>query len=425
VKIFVTADLHLGKRTCGIGAFGDECATKQTWKRMVDYVIQNAIDVVVLPGDVIDQDNRYYEASGALQEGFARLKDQGIPVIAVSGNHDYDVLPQVLRNHPFDNVHLLGEHGRWDTFRFEKNMEAIQFVGWSFPARYVTFNPLRELSLLRTDPNILSIGVLHADVDNLASSYGPVPLIDLQNAAVDLWMLGHVHKPIKFIGNKIIRYPGSPQALSAKEDGAHGGLVLEVNGREVRVDEIVFSNCRFELLVVEVSGVCNSEELRGLAENELTKAANRLLRELEGVRHLVYDLHLTGSSRRGQEIIGWAQPMTSGFERDLATGTKVNVRTVSGVIRPAVEDLEALARELTPAGLLAQSILALRNGDSTPFLDDMEGQWNMEFTNFNNSATYQPLQEQWLRSANNRSARGFIEAECNRLLGELLAANIA
>jgi DNA repair protein SbcD/Mre11 len=425
MKIFVAADIHLGKRTCGIGVFGDDCATKQTWKRMTDYVIQNAIDVVVLPGDVIDQDNRYYEASGALQEGFTRLKDQGIAIMLVSGNHDYDVLPQVLRNHPFENVHQLGENGRWDCYRFEKNEEVIQFVGWSFPSRYVSFNPLRDLSHLSTDPNFLRFGVLHADVDNLTSSYAPVPLIDLQNAPVDLWMLGHIHKPVIFGGDKIIRYPGSPQALSAKEAGPHGGLIMEVNGREIRVEEIAFSNCRFESLVIDVLGSNTAEEIRGLAENELTGAANSLLRELDGVRHLVYDLYLTGSSRRGREIIGWTKPLTSWFERDLATGTKVHVRTVSGVIRPIVEDLEILARELTPAGLLAQSILALRNGDSTPFLDDLEGQWNREFRNFNSSATYQPLQEQWLRSGNNRSARTFIEAECNRLLGQLLAANNA
>jgi exonuclease SbcD len=387
---------------------------------MVDYATRNSVDVILLAGDVIDRNNRYYEASGALQEGFARLKDAGIEVFLVSGNHDFDVLPQVVRNHPFDNVHLLGANGHWEVSRFERGGEVIQFIGWSFPQQYVSTNPILQLATLQTDPNFLRLGVLHADVDNLESRYGPVPLLDLQNANIDVWILGHIHKPSNYVGAKIIRYPGSPQSLSAKEPGPHGALLLTIDRSRVEVEEISLSNCRFEWLNIDISAVDSQEALRLLAENELSLAANSKLAELGETNFLVYNLHLSGQSSRGREIKAWVEPLKNDYDMLLATGTRVQVREVSANIRPVIDDLEALAAETSPAGLLAQTILALRGRPSTPFLDGLIRDWEAEFRTVTNNTTYQPLQEQWQREGNPRDAKTLIEQECNRLLSELL-----
>jgi DNA repair exonuclease SbcCD nuclease subunit len=387
---------------------------------MLDYACRNSVDVVLLAGDVIDRNNRYYEASIALQEGFARLKDAGIEVFLVSGNHDFDVLPQVIRNHSFDNVHLLGANGHWEISRFERSGEVIQFIGWSFPKQYVTTNPVLQLGALQTDSNFLRLGVLHTDVDKVESRYGPVPLLDLQNADIDIWMLGHIHKPSNFAGEKIIRYPGSPQSLSAKESGRHGALLLTVDQSRVEVEEISFSNCRFEWLNIDVSAVDSQETLRLLVENDLSLAANLKLTELGETVFLVYDLHLNGQNRRCREIKAWAEPLKNDYDMPLATGTRVLVREVSANIRPVIEDHEVLASETSPAGLLAQTILALRNGNSTPFLEELIRDWERNFRTITNSTTYQPLQEQWQREGNPRIAKVLIEQECNRLLNELL-----
>ena len=388
---------------------------------MVDYAVAGAVDLVLLSGDVIDRDNRYYEASGALQEGFARLRDNGIKVFMVSGNHDFDVLPQVLRNHPFDNVHLLGAGGRWEAKRYERPGEAIQLVGWSYPEQYVLVNPLPQLALLPLDPNLKRIGLVHADVDNLESRYGPVPLADLQTADVDAWMLGHIHKPLTFGGSKIIRYPGSPQSLSAKEPGAHGALLLTVNGSQaIEATAVDFSNCRFERLQVDITTVDSKESLRGLIETELSVNANDRLAELGGVAYLVYDLYLMGQHSKAREIREWADPILNSNDLTLATGTRLYVRGITTAIRPTVENLDLLANENSPAGLLAQTILAIRYGNTTPFLEGLVREWERQFRGITNSPVYQPLQDGWQRNGNPRKAKDFIAAECNRLLAELL-----
>lgn len=388
---------------------------------MIDLAIAQAVDVIIMSGDVVDRDNRYYEASGALQAGFKRLETAGIDVFIVTGNHDFDVLPQVLRNHPFPRVKLLGAEGRWEVARYERGGEILQWVGWSFPRQWVMSNPLINFPAGMLDPNYLSIGLLHADVDKLDSSYAPVPLLDLQRSAVNVWMLGHIHKPSVYSGDKIIRYPGSPQALSAKESGSHGALLLTVEGgRVARIEEVGFSNCRFEHLAIDVSTVDAEDRFRGLVENGLSEDANGRLTELGGVAYLVYDLTFLGRNNRGRQIEGWAVPLSSDYELTLSTGTGVYVRDISLAIGPVVDHLATLANERSPAGVLAEAILALRNGSSTPFLDRIAAQWEEQFLTITNSAAFQPLRLEFQRHGNPRTFRTYIEEECNRLLTELL-----
>jgi hypothetical protein len=171
---------------------------------------------------------------------------------------------------------------------------------------------------------------------------------------------------------------------------------------------------------VDISSVDSQETLRGLIETELSTQANAKLEELEGTSYMIYDLHLTGQNSKGSEIESWAGPIKEDYELALATGTRLFVRDISASIRPAVDNLEVLAAETSPAGILAQTILALRNGTSTSFLNGLIGEWESQFKGLTSCSTYQPLQEEWQRNGNPRTASGFIERECNRLLGELL-----
>ncbi len=423
IKILASADLHLGKRTSGSERFGEETATKRTWERIVDFAVDNGVEAVLLAGDVIDRDNRYYEASRSLQDGFEELADAEIEIFAVAGNHDFDVLPQVLRNHPYDHVHLLGAGGQWETALLERRGETIQIVGWSFPQQHVLTSPLVNLANTSTDPNLFKLGMLHCNSEQATSKYAPVAFTDLQHADIDAWVLGHIHKPTIYSGDKLIRYPGSPQALSAKEPGYHGAIMLSIENRRVKsVLEISLSNCRFERLIVNVSEVNSKEDFRSLMETSLSGDANGRLEELNGTAYLVYDLHVIGRNTKGREIESWLAEL--GVETDpvlqLATNTQVLLRNCSASILPVVDNLENLALEKSPVGVLAETILALRAGSTTPFLERLTREWENQAKLITSSSGYQPLQAGFARSGNPRKAKDFLEKECNRLLAELL-----
>src|SRR5690606_1937215 len=97
VRILCAGDLHLGRRSSRVPWDGDGAAGScaEAWMRLVECAIRERVDLVALSGDLVDHDNRWFEAFGPLERGLKRLADAGIPVYAVAGNHDYDTLPHL------------------------------------------------------------------------------------------------------------------------------------------------------------------------------------------------------------------------------------------------------------------------------------------------------------------------------------------
>lgn len=427
LKILSTADLHLGRSASSVPENAEESSTKYTWKRMVDWSVKNEIDVFLLLGDVVDRNNRYYEAIGNLQAGFEKLKQAEIAVYMVAGNHDYDVLPEMVKSDRYNNINLLGFNGEWEVKIFSKNGEQIQFVGWSFPKQFVTEDPLLNFNTVNIDPNYPAIGMLHGDVGNRESKYGPVELNNLTNKPVGAWILGHIHKPQKLKDNApLIWYPGSPHAMSAKELGIHGPLLLTVeSANDIKATPVPLSPVRYEHISVDITKADDEARLRDTITSALFNNANEKVEELEEVAFLVYDIYLVGEHAKIREIESWASPIVNDYEQEMGSGTRLSVRKVVNNVRAAVENLEELAKEPSPTGMLAETILAIQNGRSTDFLDELLKKWNWKSDEMNNSGTYQPLRAaEKVKQKTSEDAKANILQECNRLLGELISQQV-
>ncbi|RMF20195.1 MAG: DNA repair exonuclease, partial [Deltaproteobacteria bacterium] len=117
VKLLCIGDIHLGRRPGRLPSdlFAEEGAALgplAAWRRAVDEAIDRRVDAVLLAGDVVEQEDDFYEAFAPLEEGVRRLQDAGIAVLAVAGNHDVAVLPRLAR--VIDSFRLLGAGGRWE-----------------------------------------------------------------------------------------------------------------------------------------------------------------------------------------------------------------------------------------------------------------------------------------------------------------------
>lgn len=423
IKILATADLHLGRRSSAVPIEEREGSTKYTWQRIVDWSIQNNVDILVLSGDIIDKDNRYFEAIGPLQTGFDKLNKNGIVVYLVTGNHDYGVLAEITQNNRYENVHLLGKDGKWEKKRYQGDGGAIQFVGWSFPNEHVREDPLKGFNQLETDPNEVTIGLLHSEADTPDSKYGPVEINELKNTGTDAWILGHIHKPSKLNKDKpFIAYPGSPHALNSGEQGVHGPLLLEVEGKDnLRVSQIPVSPVRYESLQIKIEPTDNEATLREKLTSALFQQGQELLSELEKIRYLIFDIELKGNSTAVKELENWTDRAIEDYRQELETGTKIIIRKVTNRVQPAVENLGELAREKSPAGKLAESIMALEKGETTPFIDKLTKEWQRKQQKVNNTGTYFPLRsEKQLPEPNDKLAREYILKECNQLLNTLI-----
>ena len=418
IKILATADLHLGKQSSDVT--GEHASTKFTLKRIVKYCIDKSVDVLLLCGDIVDWDNRFFEAYGPLQNAFDTLREHEVEVYLVAGNHDFDVLPQIIRTGNNEHVHLLGSNEKWEVQEFTKHNQTIQFVGWSFAHRYVNESALLSWDASILNPNYQTIGLLHGDVGSYKSQYGPINLDQLRRTNIALWLLGHIHKPQQLAEHPIVRYTGSPQALSAKEPGLHGPLLITVvSNQPPHIQQIGMSPVRYENITIDITGVANEEEIRNKVVYTLKEDAENMITELEEVLLLVYDITLVGKSNHPREIDFWSRTFVEHTDR-LETGTSISVRGVKTEIYPEVTNLSQLAQQSSPAGILANTILAIDEGRDDPFLNDLITEWTNKIEHANRAGVYSSLPRERKLENTPEMARNAIKDECNRLLGELL-----
>jgi DNA repair protein SbcD/Mre11 len=120
VRLLCVGDMHLGRSPGGLGGErlglldldARQLGPRAAWERTVEHALEEAVDALLLAGDVVDAEDDFFEAYDALKRGVETLVDAGIAVLGVAGNHDVKVLPE-LAKHVAD-FRLLGRGGRWE-----------------------------------------------------------------------------------------------------------------------------------------------------------------------------------------------------------------------------------------------------------------------------------------------------------------------
>lgn len=368
MKLLCIADVHLGRFPARL--HGDlygraaELGPAAAWWRAVELAVNERVDAVLLAGDLVDGGKDFFEAFGDLRSGAQRLADAGIAVLAVSGNHDVDVLPKLVEAVP--GVRLLGAGGRWEAADVVSDAGSVRVFGWSFPSRRVERSPIAAgfPSSEASDAPLAVIGLLHADRDQVASPYAPVTSAELAAAPVDAWLLGHVHQPdfgpAAAGGPRFTGYLGSLTSNDPGEAGARGAWLLEVApAGKLSARHVPLAPLRWERVVVDVSSLESADRLPNLIVSALEELDARLTSE--GASSVAVGCRLTLTGRT---------PLRARLEQQLASDPpsgsllKFGERTyfvdrVKSEALPAL-DLHALARKDDPVGLLAARIVALR-----------------------------------------------------------------
>jgi exonuclease SbcD len=217
--LFAAADIHLGRSPARVSAdWALRHSPRVAFDNLVTAAIDEQADAVLLAGDVVDRDNVFFEAYGVLQRGVARLREKGIPLIAVAGNHDTHILPELADavDDP-EAFRLLGRGGTWESVDLScRDGSQIRIWGWSFPRSDYSGNPLSDFPGLGSDRPATVIGLLHADRGASGGVYAPVSAADLDASGVRPWILGHIHLPDPTAPGSTSYYTGSLQALDCE-----------------------------------------------------------------------------------------------------------------------------------------------------------------------------------------------------------------
>lgn len=257
MKILAVGDIHLGRLPTripeGFAVPASELAPTAAWRSTVDLAISEQVRAVLLAGDVVESEKDFYEGFRELKAGVEKLTHADIPVLAVAGNHDVEVLPRLAASLGKDSgFTLLGQGGTWQSHSLDSEAGQVRIWGWSFPQRVVRENPLVSARFDRGDG--VELGLLHCDLGQNASNYAPVKQADLMRTGLDGWLLGHIHAPHQLTAEHLIGYLGCLTGMDPGEPGAHGPWLIEVGQGRIRdIRQIPLAPIRWEVLSLDLS----------------------------------------------------------------------------------------------------------------------------------------------------------------------------
>jgi exonuclease SbcD len=314
VRFVHCADLHLDTPFRGISRLSPEVAqalndaTFDSFQNIVDLAIEEAVDFVVIAGDVYDSKDRSLTAQVRFRDGLARLAEHCIPSYIACGNHD----PLNGWSHTLqwpDMAYTFGP--MFDSCQHVRDGEAVATIhGMSFPKTEVKEDLAARFQA--PDDGLPSIAVLHCNVGGNTGHepYAPTTVAELSSKGFTYWALGHVHahNVLKAIDPAIV-YPGCSQSRQPNETGAKGCCVVtlednRVAGIEFRATDTV----RFFKGDIDVSGCTSIDAIR----DRVMGIADAAAAAADG-RHLVVRLTLTGRTplqeelSRGDTISGLAE----------------------------------------------------------------------------------------------------------------------
>jgi len=425
LRILVTGDLHIGRTSTrlprSIPADSETLRAVNGWHSIVEYAVTHGVDVLILTGDLADEDNKFWEAIGPLQTGLRRLADHDVRTLAVSGNHDHDVLPRLADALGGEgNFTLLGRGGRWQRETITADGRPVLHVdGWSFPAKVVNNDPVLSYPAA-PGHGVAVLGVVHGDLDLSASRYAPLSLARLTAQPVDGWLLGHIHKPQLYAQVKpFVLYPGSPQALDfgIGERGAHGPWQFEIDaGRVEAPRQIPMSCCRYDEIEIDLTGVTDDTGLETAVLGAVRGAEERMTLESgDGLQALSLRLRLAGRTPLFDRLAALSESLLdyTGSAGNLA----VRIDHVQTEVLPEI-DLESLARGSTPLAVAAGLLHAVQTTPDAPQVQELFASVTDRMNEVARDREYMAVADG--PSADEHTSRLIVRAQLNFIIGQLV-----
>lgn len=420
LRVLCTGDIHIGRRSSRVR---DTYRSSDAWGAIVDLAISEDVDLLAVSGDIVDKESKSYEALGPLQDGLSRLNHARIETVAVTGNHDHDVLVRLSGITGTDRFRLLGAGGTWERYTLHRDGAPVLHVdGWSFPHEHVREAPIKQYPS-RQDDGLPVIGLLHGDMDVLESRYAPIQSDDLWAQYVDFWLLGHIHAPAISggPGSKKALYPGSPWALDPGEPGVHGVWMVEIaSDRTVSLRQIAISPVRYHSLTIHLDDVCEEAEFQEALTGALVTLGQQAIAEHgEGTLKVVSTrIHCVGRCPAHRLVPAWIERVRQDIDLFPVGSTRIEIDKIASDVRPAV-DLSSLAQGSDPVSQTARLILALDQPEPSSVYRELVYHTRQEMTAIYNLAGYASLRSE--ESPTDADASALIRARAWELLSVLIA----
>ena len=247
---------------------------KKAFENAMNFAIEEALDFVIISGDLCDRSEVSYQTESFLRKQFNRLEEAVISVVLLHGNHDPS---ELLRWRELgQNIHIatVPEPILIDIKTQSGNNVNVHANG--FEQKVEKHSQIDAFPMNAKDG--YHIGAIHTFTvgGSTTSEHDPymqTTLSELAAKQYDYWALGHIHKMQMWPEYKVA-YSGGLQGLSPNEIGPKGGILVEIDepGMQPSMSFIDFSVLEFDTIYIDVDGIDDS--IHDLSKVILTNISN-------------------------------------------------------------------------------------------------------------------------------------------------------
>jgi DNA repair exonuclease SbcCD nuclease subunit len=248
MRVAAIGDAHLGRSylpyTTAEGVNQRECDFERSFAAAIDLALAQAPDLVIWLGDVFDHPRPTYRSFRVAQRALTRIREQGVPAVIISGNHDTPRLPGT--GSPYSAL-----ADSFPSFHFAHRLAYEQFelpglVVHAVPQMLTVDAALEALdeaarqrrpgvtNLLITHPRLVQLQPRHSDINEIE--------VDAGRLQSDLVLLGHYHTFARV--SEGMWYAGSTDTFTFADDPdrAKGIVVLDTQTGSCR--HVPVEGCR-------------------------------------------------------------------------------------------------------------------------------------------------------------------------------------
>ena len=268
MRILHFSDVHIGVESYGstdpdTGLNARLMDFLATFDEVVDYALDNAVDLVLFAGDAYKSRDPSQTHQREFARRIARLSHAGVPVFLLVGNHD---LPHVasrataLDIYPTLSVPNVTIGDRLQTYRVDTRGGPVQIIAlpWIRRSAFLAREETRSLNIdqinqqlqervtnllaweaQRLDPAIPAILTAHVSLNTARTSseqsmlLGRDPVLmqsALAQPTLDYVALGHIHKHQVLSTNPYVVYSGSLERVDfGEEDDEKGFCIIDLD----------------------------------------------------------------------------------------------------------------------------------------------------------------------------------------------------
>ncbi|EAF4778525.1 exonuclease SbcCD subunit D [Listeria monocytogenes] len=298
IQFLHMADLHLDSPFIGLSTLPQPLfsaiqeSTFQSLERITTVAIKEAVDFVLIAGDIYDSEDQSVRAQARFAKEMKRLEAANIPVFMIHGNHDFIEKHKEKLALPSD-VHVFSEQVEVMSHKTATGV-SVNIYGFSYNERHIRSSRVGEYKI-QGDADF-HIALLHGSEVSSSEEhdvYAPFRVQEISKKGFDYWALGHIHKRQLLAESPSIYYPGNIQGRNRKESGEKGASIVTLSEASTTIDFIGTSPIIWEEAVITLPE--NSEI------NAFYRETTKLLESYQGRSHS-YFLHIIVKMENKQKI---------------------------------------------------------------------------------------------------------------------------